>query len=338
MTFTQQTVGKGHLLEVRNLAVHFQMREPRRRILKAVDGISYSLRKGGSLGLVGESGSGKSVSALAVMGLLPAQGCTVTGEALLEGRNLAAMDQTALRGIRGREIGMIFQDPMSSLNPTIRIGEQVAEPLRWHGLMTARAADTRALELLELVGIPDPGKRFWEYPFQFSGGMRQRVMIAMALACNPKLLIADEPTTALDVTVQMQVLRLIARLRRERGTAVFLVSHDLGVVAEVCERIIVMYAGRIVESAPVSVFMREPAHPYSRKLLQSSPRLGRRMEPLDPIPGSPPDPLQLPSGCAFHPRCSSLMGICARETPPIFQCTADHASACWLHKGMPATP
>jgi len=290
----------GTLLEVRDLATHFFVKDS---IIKAVDGISYKIPTGGSIGLVGESGCGKSVSALSVMGLIPRPGKAIRGQILLEKIDLLQMDPKNLRRVRGRVMSMIFQDPMSSLNPTIRIGEQVAEPMRWHAFLRDRAADKRALDLLRQVGIPDPEKRFWEYPFQFSGGMRQRVMIAMALACEPKMLIADEPTTALDVTVQMQVLTLIMRLRQEHGTAILMVSHDLGVIAEVCRHVAVMYAGRIVEQAPVRDFLRDPAHPYAKLLLLSMPQLGHRRETLDPIPGSPPDPRHLPTGCAFHPRC-----------------------------------
>jgi peptide/nickel transport system ATP-binding protein len=289
------------LLEIENLEVDFATEDG---IVHAVRGISLSAEPGRMLGIVGESGSGKSVSMLTVMGLTRAENAAISGTANFEGRDLLSLPDNELRGIRGNEIAMVFQDPLSSLHPFYKVGTQLIEAIRAHQDVSKRAARDRSVELLELVGIPDPRGRVDAYPHEFSGGMRQRAMIAMALANEPKLLIADEPTTALDVTVQSQILDLIAGLQRKLGMAVVLITHDLGVVAEHTDEIAVMYAGRVVEQAPTDLIFDAPEHPYTWGLLRSIPRLDRpRDEPLVPIPGRPPSLISLPSGCSFHPRC-----------------------------------
>ena len=289
------------ILEVEDLKVDFATEDG---IVHAVGGVSLNVSPGRMLGVVGESGSGKSVSMLTVMGLTRAENATISGTARLEGRDLLSLPGEELRRIRGNEIAMIFQDPLSSLHPFYKVGSQLVEAIRTHQDVPKRAARERAVELLRLVGIPDPRGRVDSYPHEFSGGMRQRAMIAMALANDPKVLIADEPTTALDVTVQSQILDLIARLQRELDMAVVLITHDLGVVAEHTDEIAVMYAGQVVEEAATDVIFRSPEHPYTWGLLQSIPRLDRsRDELLVPISGRPPSLIVLPSGCSFHPRC-----------------------------------
>jgi peptide/nickel transport system ATP-binding protein len=289
------------LLEVDDLRVQFQTEDG---IVKAVDGVTYSVDRGRVLGIVGESGSGKSVSMLTVMGLSRARNATITGAARFDGQDLVKASNEDLRGIRGNDVAMIFQDPLSSLHPFYKVGKQLVEAIQSHQYLSKSQARQRAIEFLGMVGIPDPARRFDSYPHEFSGGMRQRAMIAMALVNEPRLLIADEPTTALDVTVQAQILELIARLQRELDMAVILITHDLGVVAEVTDTIAVMYAGRIVEYASTQDIFRSPEHPYTWGLLQSIPRLDRgRDEPLIPIPGRPPSLITLPGGCSFHPRC-----------------------------------
>jgi peptide/nickel transport system ATP-binding protein len=289
------------LLEVKDLRVHFDTEDG---LVQALDGISYTVDAGQVLGIVGESGSGKSVSSLTVMGLTRARNARITGEVLFDGRNLLTAPEDEMRQMRGDDIAMIFQDPLSSLHPFYKIGDQLVEAVRAHrGVSKAQARD-RAVEMLGLVGIPEPRRRIDAYPHEFSGGMRQRVMIAMALINDPKLLIADEPTTALDVTVQAQILELIERLRRELDTAIVMITHDLGVVAEVTDDIAVMYAGRIVEYADTDTIFAAPEHPYTWGLLKSIPRLDLpRDEPLVPIPGRPPSLILKPPGCSFHPRC-----------------------------------
>jgi peptide/nickel transport system ATP-binding protein len=291
-----------HLLEIRDLRVHFETDDG---LVKAVDGISYSIERGRALGIVGESGSGKSVSSLTVMGLTRARNARISGEILFEGRDLLKASDRELRQLRGNDIAMIFQDPLSSLHPYYKVGKQLTETIRVHNPDTSKsAARARAIELLSLVDIPEPKRRVDAYPHEFSGGMRQRAMIAMALANDPKLLIADEPTTALDVTVQAQILALIRRLQREMNTAVVMITHDLGVIAETVDDVAVMYAGRIVEHAPTTRIFATPEHPYTWGLLRSIPRLDvPRDEPLVPIPGRPPSLINPPSGCSFHPRC-----------------------------------
>src|SRR3954449_1948563 len=290
------------LLEVRDLRVHFDTDDG---VVKAVDGISYSVERGRALGIVGESGSGKSVSSLSVMGLTRYQNAHIEGEIVFEGRDLLNAGEPELRAIRGNDIAMIFQDPLSSLHPYYRVGWQLVEAIRIHNPgMSKQAARGRAIELLDLVDIPEPQRRVDAYPHQFSGGMPQRAMIAMALANEPKLLIADEPTTALDVTVQAQILDLIRRLQRELNTAVVMITHDLGVIAESADDVAVMYAGRIVEHAPTGTIFNAPEHPYTWGLLESIPRLDvPRERPLVPIAGRPPSLINLPTGCSFHPRC-----------------------------------
>lgn len=313
------------LLEVRDLHIHFARRN---EMVKAVNGISYDLHKGEILGMVGESGSGKSVGVKALMGILAKTGQVKAGSAHMGGRNLLALHPKELRRIRGRDVSMIFQDPMSSFNPTLRIGKQLMEPMLWHKLCGKKEARERAVALLEKVGIPAPEQRFKQYPFEFSGGMRQRAMIAMAIACNPQLLIADEPTTALDVTVQAQILELICSMRDELGMSVILITHDFGVAAQYCDRIAVMYAGKIVETAPIGRFLAGPRHPYSKALLKSMPVLGARKSP-EPITGSPPNMQEEIAGCAYAPRCALASGKCA--SPPQLERIGDtdHEAACW---------
>jgi peptide/nickel transport system ATP-binding protein len=318
------------LLEIEDLRVSFATEDG---VVKAVDGVSLSVDSGGMLGVVGESGSGKSVSMLTVMGLTRAENTSFSGRATFEGRDLLTATGEELRRIRGNDIAMIFQDPLSSLHPFFKVGKQLVEAMQAHNDVSSKAALDRAVELLGLVGIPDPRARVNAYPHEFSGGMRQRAMIAMALTNEPKLLIADEPTTALDVTVQAQILQLIARLRRELNMAVVLITHDLGVVAEVTDRIAVMYAGRIVEEAETSRIFRAPEHPYTWGLLQSIPRLDRpRNEKLIPIPGRPPSLISPPSGCSFHPRCAYVRDR-HRKVDPMLEPTPDdpsHRVACLL--------
>jgi oligopeptide transport system ATP-binding protein len=302
-------------------------------IVKAVDGVSYELRRGETLGLVGESGCGKSVSCLSVMQLIPSPpGKIVAGKALLDGRNIFELPDPEVRRIRGGRISMIFQDPMTSLNPFLRISTQMVETIRLHQGLGREEARAKAVEMLKMVGIPNPAKRVDDYPHQFSGGMRQRVMIAMALSCTPEILIADEPTTALDVTIQAQILELIKDLSRRLGTAVILITHDLGVVAGMCDHICVMYAGRIVEKAPVDELYREPKHPYTRGLIQSVPRLDRAgRQRLHSIEGQPPSLIELPDVCTFHPRCAHAMDICRTKYPPEIRQNGGMVR-CWLYE------
>ena len=318
------------LLEVRDLTVSFDTDDG---VVHAVDGISYSVDPGRSLGIVGESGSGKSVSSQTILGLTRAGNATFSGQVLFEGRDLLTMSERDMREVRGEDIAMIFQDPLSSLHPFHRIGDQLIEAVRTHHDVTKQAAKERAVEMLSLVGIPDPKGRIASYPHEFSGGMRQRTMIAMALINSPKLLIADEPTTALDVTVQAQILELIARLQEETGTAVILITHDLGVVAEMTHDIAVMYAGRIVERATTEQLFASPQHPYTWGLLRSIPRLDTlRGEQLVPIEGRPPSLINRPSGCAFHPRCPFVREAHKRVDPTLEPVDGDpaHEVACLL--------
>jgi peptide/nickel transport system ATP-binding protein len=304
------------LLEVRDLAVTFTRRG--RRDVKAVDGVSFEVDAGETLGLVGESGSGKSVTSLAVMGLLPKRGNRVGGEATFDGRPLLKLKQDELRDLRGRDMAMVFQDPLSSLNPVVPIGRQVTEVLVRHQKITGTDARRESARLLDLVGIPDPERRLKEYPHQLSGGMRQRALIAMAVACKPRLLIADEPTTALDVTIQAQILELLKELVQQQGTALVLITHDLGVVAGLCDRVNVMYSGRIVEQADRRTLFVAPRHPYTTGLLGSIPRLdSAEGSPLLPIPGSPTDTLPWSSACAFAPRCPRTLEVCTTVTPEL---------------------
>jgi oligopeptide transport system ATP-binding protein len=320
------------LLEVCDLQTQFFTRAG---VVRAVDGVSFELRPGETLGIVGESGCGKSVTALSIMRLVPdPPGRVVGGQVLLHEdgrtRDLLQLPEREVRDIRGNLISMIFQDPMTSLNPVLTIGYQIAEPLIVHRGMSANAARRRVVELLDEVGIPSARARLDDYPHQFSGGMRQRVMIAMAMACQPKLLIADEPTTALDVTIQAQILDLIMRLNEEFGTAVILITHDLGVVAEVCQRVIVIYAGRIIENAPTAALYSQPNHPYTLGLMRSVPRLGVDVKRrLVSIRGMPPDLVASPAGCRFRPRCPRAQTRCEEE-PELVAVGADHRAACFF--------
>jgi peptide/nickel transport system ATP-binding protein len=315
----------GALLEVQDLNVRFDTADG---TLHAVRGTSFEVRTGETLGIVGESGSGKSVTAQALLGLVP--GADVTGHAWFEGHDLLAMNDAHLREIRGQRISMVFQDPLTSLHPLYKLGWQLTEAMRAHGTVSRAAASRRAVELLGMVGIPRPAERLDDYPHQFSGGMRQRVMIAMALACSPKLLIADEPTTALDVTIQAQILRLMIELKSRIGAAIILITHDLGVVAETCQRVIVMYAGRTVEEAEVGELFDRPAHPYTRGLLGSIPaRAPTRRRRLAEISGIVPSLREPIAGCSFAPRCPMAIARCRAEAPPMFSPNPGHLSACW---------
>jgi oligopeptide transport system ATP-binding protein len=316
------------LLEVHDLKTVFPTRDG---VVKAVDGVSFELHAGETLGIVGESGSGKSVTALSVMRLLQRPGKIVGGRVMFMGRDLTKVSEGEMREVRGEEIAMIFQDPMTSLNPVFRTGWQVAEPMRLHRNMDKARAMGVAVEMLGKVGIPSPASRARDYPHQFSGGMRQRAMIAMGLTTQPKVLIADEPTTALDVTIQAQILQLLRDVNREFGTATILITHNLGVVAGMCERVMVMYAGRIVESGPTEDVFAHPKHPYTWSLLRSIPRLDADAhEPLKPIEGLPPDLMNLPTGCAFHPRCPFKVERCTRDTPELNRVGETQLAACWV--------
>ncbi len=299
--------------------------------IRVVEGVSFDIGQGEAVGLVGESGSGKSVTSLAAMRLIPERlGRVASGTIEFDGRDLLALPADRMPEIRGRDIAMIFQEPMSSLNPVMTIGDQIAEALMLHGWPDRARRRARAVEMLRLVGIPNPEGRLGAYPHQFSGGMRQRVMIAMALACSPKLLIADEPTTALDVTIQAQVLELMKKIRRETGTAILLISHDLGVIADVCERVIVMYAGRVVEIGDIRSILTAPAHPYTRGLLRSVPRRSDDRERLFQIPGTVPVGGSIRTGCPFRARCENAEARCAAAMPPMFRFGATQTAACWV--------
>jgi oligopeptide transport system ATP-binding protein len=316
------------LLAVKDLKTNFYTEEG---VVQAVNGVSYDIMPGEILGLVGESGCGKTVSALSILRLIPdPPGKIVGGEIMFEGEDIIKMDEDEVRHIRGNKIGMIFQEPMTSLNPVLTIGRQLTETLELHLKMDKQAATRRAVELLEMVGIPEAKQRINDYPHQFSGGMRQRVMIAMALSCNPKLLLADEPTTALDVTIQAQILELLTRLTRELGTAVIVITHNLGVVARYADRVNVMYAGKVIETATAPELYANPRHPYTLGLLKSVPRLDEiRKEKLDPIEGMPPDLVHLGPGCPFRPRCRFAVDRCKEENPPLIAVAEAHSAACW---------
>jgi oligopeptide/dipeptide ABC transporter ATP-binding protein len=318
------------LLEIRDLRAVF---DTDRGVARAVDGVSFSIEPGETLGVVGESGCGKSVTALSVMRLLQKPtGRIAGGEILMEGRDLQRLREPEMREIRGNRISMIFQEPMTSLNPVYSVCSQISEPLILHQAMNKREARGRAIEMLDTVGIPNAASRIDEYPHQFSGGQRQRIMIAMALACKPALLIADEPTTALDVTVQAQILDLMNALKAEFGSAVMLITHSLGVVAETAQRVVVMYAAKIVEEAPVRPLFGNPKHPYTRGLLTSIPRMDGDAERLPVIPGIVPSPFNFPGGCRFHDRCCERMGRCVSEAPPLFDVGGGHKVRCWLYE------
>jgi peptide/nickel transport system ATP-binding protein len=326
------------LLEIEDLQTHFFTRDG---VVRAVDGVSYAVEAGETLAVVGESGCGKSVTALSILRLVPSPPGRIVGGAIrFEGVDLLQIGEGEMRRIRGNEISMIFQEPMTSLNPVLTVSRQITETLILHQGLTARAAAARAIEMLRLVRIPEPKRRARQYPHELSGGMRQRVMIAMALACHPKLLIADEPTTALDVTIQAQILDLMRELKSEIGAAIILITHDLGVVAEMAQRVVVMYAGRKVEEAPVGDLFRRPQHPYTLGLLASVPRLGAtlgRAEPprLAEIPGTVPSLRDPIVGCAFAPRCAYATERCSREAPPLEAKTAAHLAACFESERLP---
>jgi peptide/nickel transport system ATP-binding protein len=313
------------LLELRQLSVSFATDDG---TVRAVDGIDLALQRGRTLGLVGESGCGKSVTSLAVMGLLPPENSKVSGAVHFEGRDLLKIPVRELRDLRGARLAMIFQEPMTSLNPSYTIGNQIVEAIQRHQGLDAAAAKARAIEMLKLVRISSPEKRFDDYPHKLSGGMRQRAMIAMALACGPKLLIADEPTTALDVTIQAQILDLMRGLRRDTGTAIILITHDLGVVAEMADDVAVMYAGQIVERAPVAALFARPEHPYTVGLLGSIPRLDEKRERLPSIEGRVPDMTQPPDGCRFAARCPFVEAACRAEVPALIEVAPGHLSRC----------
>ena len=320
------TTTNGNLLEVRNLRTYF---DPEDGIVKAVDDISFQLKRGETLGIVGESGSGKSVTNLSIIRLVPnPPGKIVSGQVFFNGNDLLLLSNDAIRKIRGRRIAMIFQDPMTSLNPFMKISKQLMEMTELHLGHTKAQAHAHALRMLETVGIPDARERADSYPHEFSGGMRQRVMIAMALSCEPELLIADEPTTALDVTIQAQILELIKKLKRETGTSVILITHDLGVVAGMTDHVIVMYAGKIFEQAPTKELYSVPGNPYTKGLLRSVPDPTAEQGKLYQIPGLPPDVAHLKPGCPFAQRCDYTQDICTREFPPFVQLNADHYSLC----------
>jgi len=322
-------------LEVRDLKVSFPTEDG---LVRAVDGLTFNVERDQTLGIVGESGSGKSVTSQAILGLHKGTTARVTGEIWLEGQDLVAMSADEIRPLRGNKMAMIFQDPLSSLHPFYRVGAQIVEAYRVHNDVSRAAAKARAVEMLDRVGIPNPAKRFDDYPHQFSGGMRQRAMIAMALVCNPELLIADEPTTALDVTVQAQILELIKDLQREFHSAVIIITHDLGVVAETADEVVVMYGGKCVEQSDVRTTFYEPQMPYTFGLLGSMPRLDRgRKERLIPIPGAPPSLINVPKGCAFHPRCvykDRVRGAdCNRDVPDLLPVSVNHLVRCHMSAG-----
>ena len=315
------------MLAVRDLQTHFFTLNG---VIRAVDGVSFELAPGETLGLVGESGCGKSVTALSIMRILPEPAGRITGGAIhFRGQDLAALPERKMEEIRGNKIAMVYQEPMTALNPAFTVGDQLGEVFRFHLKAGRRGAAQKAVELLDQVGIPSPASRAKDYPHQLSGGMRQRAVIAMAIACNPEILIADEPVTALDVTIQAQILDLILNLRSRLGMSLILISHDLGVVANMVKRVIVMYAGRIVEAAGVEEIFRSPLHPYTRGLFQSIPRIGRRVETLPEIPGSVPNLLNLPRGCKFVNRCAEAADRCSEVEPDLFPAGGDRLSRCW---------
>jgi len=319
----------GPLLEVRSLSTHY-ISARGTRVTRAVDDVSLTLAEGETLGIVGESGSGKTTLALSLLRLLPPAARIVSGEIRFEGDDLLRKSDAEMRRIRGKRIAMILQDPMASLNPLFTVGDQVAEPIRVHEGASRGSAWRRAQELLRAVRISAPETRAREYPHQLSGGMRQRIVGAIAISCEPRLLIADEPTTSLDLTIQAQYLNLLRDLQQAHHLALIFITHNLGIVAKMCDQVAVMYAGRLVESGPVRLIYNAPAHPYTRALLESIPRLGSSRERLTAIDGQPPDPTALPGGCAFHPRCPKAMDRCRAEAPPEFVVSGSQTARCWL--------
>jgi oligopeptide/dipeptide ABC transporter ATP-binding protein len=316
------------ILEVKELKTYFYTDDG---VVPAVDGVDFHVSKGETLGIVGESGCGKSVTSLSIMRLIPSPpGKIAGGEIIFKGKNLVKLSEEEMRKIRGNDISMIFQEPMTSLNPVYTIGDQISEVLMLHQGMNKEQALEKSVEMLSLVGIPLPEQRVHEYPHQLSGGMRQRVMIAMALACNPELLIADEPTTALDVTIQAQILELMKDLKERLGTAIMLITHDLGVIAEVAEKVLVMYAGKVVEYSDVKSIFKDPKHPYTRGLLNSIPKLNETREKLDVIEGIVPNPYEMPEGCRFHPRCKYAREICKQKQPELVE-HQGHQVRCFMY-------
>lgn len=319
-----------YLLEVKNLRTHFFTEDG---VIPAVDGVDFELRPGETLGIVGESGCGKSVTSISVLGLVPnPPGKIIDGEIIFEGRDLLKVKEAEMQKIRGNDIAMIFQEPMTSLNPVFTIGRQISEAIMLHQKVDKKDARERCIEMLKLVGIPRAEQSVDEYPHQFSGGMRQRAMIAMALSCNPKLLIADEPTTALDVTIQAQIIELMKDIKEKLNTAIMLITHDLGVVAEMADHVIVMYAGRVVEEADVVDLFKDPKHPYTVGLMKSKPTLEGNAHRLEVIPGAVPNPLAMPKGCAFNPRCSHAMDICREKMPNLINVDGNRKVRCWLYE------
>lgn len=317
-----------NILEIKNMHTYFFTDNG---VVKSVDGVDIELKEGSTLGIVGESGSGKSVTALSVMGLLMGTtGKVVEGQILLDGRDITNLSAEERRKIRGNQISMIFQEPMTSLNPVMKIGDQLVEAIKMHQNKTKQEAREMAVEMLKKTGLPRVERIVNEYPFQLSGGQRQRVMIAMALVCNPKILIADEPTTALDVTIQAQIIDLMNHLKQEIGTSIMFITHDLGVVAETCDEVVVMYCGRVVEKGNVYDIFGQTAHPYIQGLLRSIPKLGEHVEELDSIPGNVPNPKYMPKGCKFAPRCEHATERCREEEPGFFDLGNGHLSRCWL--------
>lgn len=316
------------VLAINNLQINFDIYAG---VVQAVRGVSFTVNPGEAVALVGESGCGKSVTAQAIMGLISSPpGRVINGEVLFAGQDLLKFSEVQMQGVRGKQIGMIFQDPMTALNPTITVGKQIAEGLRKHQGLAFSQAMGQARELLNMVGITQPNRRIKQYPHEFSSGMLQRVMIAIALACRPKLLIADEPTTALDVTIQDHIINLIRNLQRNLGMAVLLITHDLGVVAGLCSQVVVMYGGQIMEAGPVREIYYRPGHPYTKGLLAAIPRINQESKPLASIPGTPPDLINPPTGCPFAPRCPNLLKICTMEAPLEQEVSPGHRVACWL--------
>ncbi|MGG2054552.1 ABC transporter ATP-binding protein [Lysinibacillus pakistanensis] len=319
------------LLKVEDLTIKFKSRQG---VVKAVDNLNFELAQGRSLGIVGESGSGKSVTSLTIMGLLQNANTEITGSIDFDGLDLLKLSPREMRKIRGNSISMIFQEPMTSLNPLHTCGKQIMEPILIHQKdVSKQEAKKQAIELLRMVGIPSPEQRFHEYPHQMSGGMRQRIMIAIALACNTKLLIADEPTTALDVTIQAQILDLMNSLKKKRNMSIIMITHDLGVVKEMCEEVVVMYTGQIVEKSPTELVFADPLHPYTKGLLNAIPKISSKVERLEAIEGSVPDALNMPRGCSFHPRCKFATERCKLESPPLFQLEDGREVKCFIYDG-----
>ncbi|MNW43704.1 Oligopeptide transport ATP-binding protein OppD [compost metagenome] len=326
----EEEEGMAQLLEVTNLRTEFKTAAG---TIRAVDGVDLSVGKGETLGIVGESGCGKSITSLSIMQLLPkGLGKVAAGEVRFNGENMLDFSERKMRSIRGNEMAMIFQEPMTSLNPVFKIGKQIAESARYHHGVSKHKAKDMAVEMLTKVGIPRPEKVAASYPHELSGGMRQRVMIAMAMVCNPKLLIADEPTTALDVTIQAQILDLMRELQKSEGTSILMITHDLGVVAEMCDRVVIMYAGQVVEETDVKTLFKDPKHPYTQSLLASLPQLNSDQERLASIPGQVPNPLDMPKGCRFAPRCQFAKEICRAEAPELTEVEPGHKSRCLLQQ------